>query len=85
MLPTGFLSNLAALREVFSDRDLDGLDARGPGAAGVGGMATKIEAARIAAAGGVRVVVTAAERAAGALNLKEARNPPTVEAREGLR
>jgi glutamate 5-kinase len=57
------------LREVVSDRDLDGLDARGPGAAGVGvgGMATKIEAARIAAAGGVRVVVTAAARAADAL------------------
>ncbi|MEX5634568.1 glutamate 5-kinase [Parafrankia sp. FMc2] len=57
------------LRDVRSDADLDGLTARGTGAAGVGvgGMATKIDAARIAAAGGVPTVVTSASLAAAAL------------------
>ncbi|MGF7236155.1 MAG: glutamate 5-kinase, partial [Frankia sp.] len=57
------------LRTVSSDADLVGLQVGGPGAAGVGvgGMATKIEAARIAAAGGVSVVVTSAANAAAAL------------------
>jgi glutamate 5-kinase len=57
------------LREVTSDADLKGLDARGSGPAGVGvgGMATKIEAARIAASGGVSVIVTSAANASAAL------------------
>lgn len=48
--------------------DLDGVDvARVGSAVGTGGMVTKIEAARIATAAGIPVVLTAAPRAAAAL------------------
>jgi glutamate 5-kinase len=57
------------LPEIVSEADLDGLDVSRPGAAGVGtgGMATKVEAARIATGAGIPVVLTAADRAADAL------------------
>ncbi|WP_462186086.1 MULTISPECIES: glutamate 5-kinase [unclassified Frankia] len=57
------------VREVRSDTDLDGLTARGTGTAGVGvgGMATKIEAARMAASGGVTAIITSAANAAPVL------------------
>lgn len=57
------------LTEVRSDADLDGVLTRGPGTAGVGvgGMTTKIDAARMAAAAGVSVVVAAAAQAGAAL------------------
>ncbi|ADP80019.1 glutamate 5-kinase [Pseudofrankia inefficax] len=57
------------VREVRSDADLDGLSAKGTGTAGVGtgGMATKIDAARMAASGGVTTIVTSTARAAEAL------------------
>lgn len=52
---------VTAVHEVWSEADLAGVLTRGAGAAGVGsgGMATKIEAARTAAAGGCAVVVGA--------------------------
>ncbi|MCM3924742.1 glutamate 5-kinase [Frankia sp. AiPs1] len=61
------------LREVRSDADLAGLTARGTGTAGVGvgGMATKIEAARMAASGGVTAIITSAANAAPALRGEE--------------
>jgi glutamate 5-kinase len=57
------------MREVRSDADLVGLTARGTGTAGVGvgGMATKIEAARMAASGGVTAIITSAANAAPVL------------------
>jgi glutamate 5-kinase len=61
------------VREVRSDTDLDGLTARGTGTAGVGvgGMATKIEAARMAASGGVTAIITSAANAAPVLRGEE--------------
>jgi glutamate 5-kinase len=57
------------VREVASAADLDQVAIGGTGAAGVGlgGMATKIEAARIATEAGIPVVLTAAANAARAL------------------
>ncbi len=57
------------VREVRTEADLDGVGTRGTGSAGVGvgGMATKIEAARMAASGGVATIITSAENAADAL------------------
>jgi glutamate 5-kinase len=57
------------VRDVWSDADLAEMSARGTGTAGVGtgGMATKIEAARMAASGGVTTIVTSAANAAAAL------------------
>jgi glutamate 5-kinase len=57
------------LDEVRGEDDLEGLDLGSAGRAGVGtgGMATKVEAARIAAAAGVPVVLTKAGRAREAL------------------
>jgi glutamate 5-kinase len=57
------------IAEVRSAADLEGIDVGGPGAAGVGtgGMVTKVEAARIATAAGVRVVLASAADAARAL------------------
>lgn len=57
------------LREVRSEADLAGVLARGPGSAGIGsgGMATKIEAARVAAAGGCAAVVGATSDVAAIL------------------
>ncbi|MCK9920400.1 glutamate 5-kinase [Frankia sp. AgPm24] len=57
------------VREVRSDADLVGLTARGTGTAGVGsgGMATKIEAGRMAASGGVHAVITSTANATAAL------------------
>jgi glutamate 5-kinase len=58
-----------ALAEVRGPEDLAGVEVGGAGRSGVGtgGMATKVEAASIATAGGVPVVLTAAARAADAL------------------
>jgi len=54
--------------EVRSDDDLVGLDVSARGSAvGTGGMVTKVEAARIATTAGIDVVLTSADRAAGAL------------------
>ncbi|WP_229053185.1 glutamate 5-kinase [Aeromicrobium sp. Leaf350] len=53
---------------VAGDADLDGIDiARVGSAVGTGGMVTKVEAARIATAAGIPVVLTSAANAAGAL------------------
>ena len=54
--------------EVRGNDDLDGVVVRGTGSnVGLGGMVTKIEAARIATSAGVPVVLTSAENAAIAL------------------
>jgi glutamate 5-kinase len=57
------------LGEVVSDADLDAVQTRGTGTAGVGtgGMQTKVEAARIATGAGIPVVLTASALAARAL------------------
>jgi glutamate 5-kinase len=57
------------IREVTDVATLEGIGVRGPGPAGVGtgGIATKIEAARIAIAAGVPVVLASATAAASAL------------------
>ncbi|NGO67916.1 glutamate 5-kinase [Streptomyces boncukensis] len=57
------------IAEVRGPHDLEGLDIGSAGSAGVGtgGMATKVEAARIAAGAGVPVVLTSAASAADAL------------------
>jgi len=57
------------IREVRSDADLAGIALRGSSGAGVGtgGMATKIDAARMAAAGGVTTIITSTANAAAAL------------------
>ncbi|MEV6109457.1 glutamate 5-kinase [Streptomyces sp. NPDC051940] len=57
------------IAEVRDHAELAGVDVARPGSAGVGtgGMATKVEAARIAAAAGVPVVLTSAVHAADAL------------------
>jgi glutamate 5-kinase len=54
---------------VVADVDLEGVTLGKPGAAGVGrgGMVTKVEAARIATASGVEVILTAAPLAGAAL------------------
>ncbi|CAO5169706.1 Glutamate 5-kinase [Frankia sp. AiPs1] len=63
------LGPASLVREIRSDDDLVGLTARGTGSAGVGsgGMATKIDAARMATSGGVHAIITSAENAASAL------------------
>ena len=54
--------------EVASPADLDGVSVGGTGSGvGLGGMVTKVEAARIATAAGIPVVVTSAAQAAPAL------------------
>ena len=60
---------LAAGPGVRSEDDLDGVTIGRTGAAGVGtgGMATKVEAARIATGAGIHVLLTSAEQAAAAL------------------
>ncbi|WP_338676638.1 glutamate 5-kinase [Streptomyces sp. SCSIO 30461] len=57
------------IEEVRGPADLEGVSIGSAGKAGVGtgGMVTKVEAARIAAAAGVPVVLTSASRAADAL------------------
>ncbi|WP_175408138.1 glutamate 5-kinase [Streptomyces sp. TRM64462] len=57
------------IQEVHGPRDLAGVEIGSAGKAGVGtgGMVTKVEAARIAAAAGIPVVLTSASRAADAL------------------
>src|SRR5205823_5828294 len=57
------------IREVSSPADLDGIRLGGIGRAGVGsgGMATKVDAARIATQAGVAVVLASADHAAVAL------------------
>ncbi len=57
------------IAEVAGPADLEGVSIGSAGRAGVGtgGMVTKVEAARIAAAAGVPVVLTSASRAADAL------------------
>ncbi|MGX8906060.1 glutamate 5-kinase [Streptomyces netropsis] len=58
------------IAEVTGEKDLDGVSVGSAGKAGVGtgGMVTKVEAARIAAAAGIPVVLTSASRAADALS-----------------
>ena len=58
------------IREVVSGSDLDAVRIGGVGSAGVGrgGMATKVDAARIATAAGIPVVLTSADNAASALS-----------------
>ncbi|MEI6230525.1 MAG: glutamate 5-kinase [Actinomycetes bacterium] len=54
--------------EVSSSADLDGVAVGGSGSGvGLGGMVTKVEAARIATAAGIPVVLTSAAQAANAL------------------
>ena len=57
------------IAEVRDATDLDGVAVGGTGSAGVGlgGMVTKVEAARICTAAGIPVVLAAADRAADAL------------------
>ncbi|MEU7277257.1 glutamate 5-kinase [Streptomyces sp. NPDC045431] len=57
------------IEEVRGPEDLEGVEIGSAGKAGVGtgGMVTKVEAARIAAAAGIPVVLTSASRAADAL------------------
>jgi glutamate 5-kinase len=61
---------VARLDEVYGDADLAGVLAAGSGASGVGsgGMATKIDAARVATTGGCLTVVGAARDAAAILD-----------------
>ncbi|TVL91856.1 glutamate 5-kinase [Streptomyces sp. SAJ15] len=63
------LPGTSRIAEVRGPRDLDGVSIGSAGRAGVGtgGMVTKVEAARIAAAAGIPVVLTAASQAADAL------------------
>ncbi len=62
-----------AITEVRGEEDLAGVATRGSGKAGVGtgGMATKVEAARIATNSGIAVVLTSAPQAAAALDGEE--------------
>src|SRR5699024_7404288 len=53
--------------EVHGPEDLDGVVAGSGGALGTGGMASKLSAARLAADGGIPVLLAAAEDAAAAL------------------
>src|SRR5262249_35150359 len=59
----------ARIRQVRGPADLDGVPIGSTGRAGVGtgGMVTKVEAARIAAAAGIPVVLTSSVQAADAL------------------
>jgi glutamate 5-kinase len=61
------------IREVRRDTDLAGIGVRGSSGAGVGtgGMATKVDAARMAASGGVTTIITSATNAAAALAGKD--------------
>ncbi|MCW2566579.1 MAG: proB [Mycobacterium sp.] len=58
------------VRTVHGEADLAGVTAGGTGSAGVGtgGMASKVEAALVATAAGVHVVLTSADHAAAALS-----------------
>jgi glutamate 5-kinase len=57
------------LAEVRGEDDLAAIDVRGTGSGvGLGGMVTKVEAARIATAAGIPVVLTSAEQAGAALS-----------------
>jgi len=62
-------SGTSLLPEVAGPDDLDAVRIGGTGSSGVGtgGMATKVEAARIATEAGIPVVLTSAEQAAAAL------------------
>ncbi len=56
------------IEEVRGDADLEGVVVRGTGSGvGLGGMVTKVEAARIATTAGIPVVLTSAAHAAAAL------------------
>jgi glutamate 5-kinase len=57
------------LTDVHGEADLQGIDLRRPGGAGIGtgGMQTKVEAARIATGAGIPVVLAAMTQAAAAL------------------
>jgi glutamate 5-kinase len=56
------------LAEVHGEDDLATVDTRGAGSGvGLGGMVTKVEAARIATSAGIPVVLTSAEKAGAAL------------------
>jgi len=62
------LADSQRITDVRSDADLVGVDVSRRGSAvGTGGMVTKIEAARIATSAGIPVVLTSADRGAGAL------------------
>ncbi|MFI5913521.1 glutamate 5-kinase [Dactylosporangium sp. NPDC051541] len=62
-----------AITDVRSLADLDGVDVRRPGKAGLGtgGMVTKVEAARIATTSGIPVVLASAPQAAAVLAGRE--------------
>ncbi|MDX6207594.1 MAG: glutamate 5-kinase [Frankiales bacterium] len=64
------LGGAQLIPEIHGEADLAGVSIGGAGAAGVGsgGMSTKVEAARIATAAGVPVVLAAATQAAAALS-----------------
>src|SRR5687768_16752113 len=66
-------SGSTPIREIADMAEVEGVDIRGAGSArvGTGGMVTKVEAARIATAAGVPVVLTSAELAADALAGRE--------------
>jgi glutamate 5-kinase len=53
--------------QVRDPGDLEGVTVRGAGSLGSGGMASKLDAARMATSAGIEVVLGAAERAAGLL------------------
>ncbi len=59
------------IREVAGDSDLEGVTVGGGGAVGTGGMVSKLSAARLAADGGVPVLLAAAAEAAEALGAAE--------------
>jgi glutamate 5-kinase len=62
------LADSQRITDVRSDADLVGVDVSRRGSAvGTGGMVTKIEAARIATSAGIPVVLTSADKVAGAL------------------
>jgi glutamate 5-kinase len=57
------------IAEVQGEADLEGIVVKGTGSGvGLGGMVTKVEAARIATAAGIPVVLASAEQAAAALS-----------------
>lgn len=55
------------IEEVRTGGDLRGVDAGGGGSLGTGGMATKVSAARLAARGGIPVLLTSTENIGAAL------------------
>ncbi|WP_243789471.1 glutamate 5-kinase [Saccharopolyspora gloriosae] len=58
----------SVIREVTGAADLDGVDASGAGSGvGTGGMASKVEAARVACTAGIPVLLTSAAQAGRAL------------------